>query len=196
MHRFVNVAAVLGLVLFAGNAHDGDNPVHDGPRDPGTASELTESPQEDLPGALLEHAAAALAVAIRESRTQALDRGVDPIPVRIRAALEPYFPAQILDKARWTMAGGISLDGLLKSWFYLDGAVTFGEVVAFSDAMEAQQDIELWAHELTHVVQYETRGIDTFASDYLRDFNGMESEASSNASRIMASIGTGKGSSP
>jgi hypothetical protein len=196
MHRFVNVAAVLGLVLFAGNAQDGDNPVHDGPRDSGTASELTESAQEDLPEALLEHAAAALAVAIRESRTQALDRGVDPIPVRIRAALEPYFPAQILDKARWTMAGGISLDGLLKSWFYLDGAVTFGEVVAFSDAMEAQQDIELWAHELTHVVQYETRGIDTFASDYLRDFNGMESEASSNASRIMASIGTGKGSSP
>jgi hypothetical protein len=94
------------------------------------------------------------------------------------------------------MAGGISLDGLLKSWFYLDGAVTFGEVVVFSDGTEAQEDIELWAHELTHVVQYETRGIDTFASDYLRDFNGMESEASSNASRIMASIGTEKGSSP
>jgi hypothetical protein len=145
---------------------------------------------------MLEHAAAALAVAIRESRMQALDRGVDPIPLRIRAALEPYFPAQILDKARWTMAGGIGLDGLLKNWFYLDGAVTLGEVIAFSDGVDAQEDIELWAHELTHVTQYEARGVDTFASDYLRDFNGMESEASSNASRIMASIGTGKGSSP
>ena len=118
-----------------------------------------------------------------------MDRGVDPIPTPIRTALESYFPAPILDKARWTMAGGVSLDGLLKDWFYLEGAVTLGEVIAFSDGTEAQ-DVELWAHELTHVTQYEELGIESFAAGYVRDFSSMERQASSNASRIMASIDT------
>jgi len=87
------------------------------------------------------------------------------------------------------MAGGISLDGMMKQWFYLDGAVTVGEVIAFSDATDAQEDLELWAHELTHVNQYEELGIEAFASEYVRDFSNMESQASRNASRIMASIG-------
>jgi hypothetical protein len=39
------------------------------------------------------------------------------------------------------------------------------------------------------VIQYEELGIDTFAFEYLRDFDNMERQASSNASRIMASIG-------
>jgi len=79
---------------------------------------------------------------------------------------------------------------MMKNWLYLEGAITLGEVIAFSDGMEAQEDVELWAHELTHVIQYEELGIETFAFEYLRDFSNLESQASSNASRIMASIGT------
>jgi hypothetical protein len=113
---------------------------------------------------------------------------VDSIPPQIRAALDPYFPAQILDKARWTTAGGLSVDGILTNWFALDGAVTLGEVIAFTDGAEAQEDVEVWAHELTHVIQYEELGIDTFAFEYLRDFGAIERQASSNASRIMAAV--------
>jgi hypothetical protein len=190
MHRFVKAAAALSFVLFAENAHDSEGTPRIEPLDRGAIPEVTENLPQDVREALLDRAAPALATAIRESRRQALDRGVDPVPPHIRAALEPYFPTQILDKAKWTTAGGISLDGMMKNWFYLEGAITLGEVIAFSDGMEAQEDVELWAHELTHVIQYEELGIETFAFEYLRDFSNLESQASSNASRIMASIGT------
>ena len=143
---------------------------------------------QDVREAILDRAGPALATAIRESRRQAVERGVDSIPPQIRAALDPYFPAQILDKAMWTTAGGISLDGLLTEWFALEGAITLGEVIAFSDGAQAQEDVELWAHELTHVVQYEELGIESFAYEYLRDFSNMEHQASSNASRVMAGV--------
>lgn len=193
MHRFLNAAAFIGFMLFAENAYDSERTTKIAQLDHGAAiPEVTENMPQEVQEALLDSAAQALATAIRESRRQALDRGADPIPPRIRVALEPYFATKILDKARWTMAGGISLDGMIKHWFYLDGAVTVGEVVAFSDATDAQEDLELWAHELTHVNQYEELGIEAFAFQYVRDFNNMESQASSNASRIVASIGATK----
>jgi Domain of unknown function (DUF4157) len=169
------------------DVHSGEDPQKE-PVDAGTIPEITEDLPPDVRETLLDRAALALATAIRESRRQALDRGTDSIPPRIRAELEPYFPAKVLDKARWTMAGGISLDGMLTSWFALEGAVTLGEVIAFSGNVQVSEDVELWAHELTHVMQYEQLGIDTFALEYLRDFSAMESEASGNASRIMADV--------
>ena len=192
MHRFLNAATFIGFVLSAENAYESERTPRIAPLDQGPIPEVTENMPQEVQEALLDSAAQALATAIRESRRQALDRGVDPIPPRIRAALEPYFATQILDKARWTMAGGISLDGMMKHWFYLDGAVTVGEVIAFSDATDAQEDVELWAHELTHVNQYEELGIEAFAFEYVRDFSNMESQARRNASRIMASIGATK----
>ena len=194
-------AAAFVLVLFAENiqaqgtgtatgshADRGESAVRIEPLDSSETPDVTENPPPDVAQALLERAAPALATTIRESRRQALARGVESIPPNIRAALEAYFPAQILDKAKWTMAGGISLDGMLVHWFYLEGAVTLGEVIAFTHGEEAQEDVELWAHELTHVMQYEQLGIDNFAVEYLDDFSRMENEASSNATRIMASV--------
>jgi len=181
MYKLLVAAAAVTFVFFSANAQQIE------PLDPRAIPDVTEHLPEGVRGALLEAAAAGLATAIRASRRQAVERGVDPIPPVIRAALDPYFPAQILDKARWTTAAGISLDGLLTNWFDLEGAVTLGEVIAFSDGAQVQ-DIELWAHELTHVVQYEELGIDTFALQYLQGFSAMENQASSNASRIKASI--------
>ena len=71
----------------------------------------------------------------------------------------------------------------------MEGAITLGEVIAFSDGMQAQ-DVEVWAHELTHVIQYEQLGIDTFAFEYSYDFTDLENQARDNASRTMASIAT------
>ena len=85
------------------------------------------------------------------------------------------------------MAGGISLDGALTEWFNMEGAITLGEIIAFSDGMQAQ-DVEVWSHELTHVTQYEQLGIDTFAFEYSSDFTVLEGQARDNASRTMASI--------
>src|SRR5688572_33231813 len=131
--------------------------------------EVIQNLPEDVREALLNATAPLLATAIRESRKQAIDRGVSPIPPHIRSTLQPYFPTAILDKARWTTAGGISLDGALAHWFNMEGAITLGEVIAFTDGMQAQ-DVEVWSHELTHVTQYEQLGIDTFAFEYSNDF--------------------------
>ena len=149
--------------------------------------EVIQGLPEDVREALLSVTAPLIATAIRESRQQAIDRGVSPIPPHIRATLQPYFPTAILDKARWTTAGGISLDGALTEWFNMEGAITLGEVIAFSDGMQAQ-DVEVWSHELTHVTQYEQLGIDTFAFEYSNDFTVLEGQARDNASRTMASI--------
>lgn len=142
---------------------------------------------KDVGQAMLNPAAPLLASAIRFSRGQALNRGVNSLPPHIMQALSPYFPQPILQKVRWTTADGVSIDGALKNWFNQEGAVTLDEVVVFSGENLAS-DIALWAHELTHVLQYSQMGVETFAFQYLIDWNGLEQQARDNSSRIMASI--------
>lgn len=151
---------------------------------------------KDLAQAALNPAAPALATAIRFSRSQALNRGVQPIPINIRNQLQPYFPPQILDKVRWTTAGGISIDGALKNWLNQEGAITLDEVVVFSDAQSANSDPALWAHELTHVLQYSQMGVETFAFYYSIDFNQFESQARDNSSRIVVSMNATRQGAP
>lgn len=151
---------------------------------------------KDVGQALLNPAAPVLATAIRFSRGQALNRGVQQMPSDIRQQLSPYFPSQILDKVRWTTANGISIDGALRNWFNQEGAITYDDVIVFAGDQQVR-DIELWAHELTHVLQYSQMGIETFAFQYTYDWTSLESQASSNASRIYASIGsTRQGNQP
>lgn len=149
--------------------------------------QMIQNLPQDVGQAMLNPAAPVLASAIRFSRGQALNRGTQPIPARIRQELAPYFPAQVLDKVRWTTAGGFGIDGVLKNWLNQEGAVTLDEVIVFSGADVAESS-ELWAHELTHVLQYAQLGVETFAFQYMYNFSDMESQARQNASRIMASI--------
>ena len=149
--------------------------------------QMIQNLPKDVGQALLNPAAPALATAIRFSRGQALNRGVQPIPASVRQELAPYFPAQLLDKVRWTTAGGISIDGALKNWFNQEGAVTLDEVIVFSSA-NLSTDLELWAHELTHVLQYSQLGVDTFAFQYTFNFEGFEAQARQNAGRIASSV--------
>ncbi|MAG79742.1 MAG: hypothetical protein CMN89_12270 [Sutterellaceae bacterium] len=163
------------------------------PPDLGAIPEMIQNLPKDVGQALLNPAAPIVATAIRFSRGQALNRGVQPIPTNIRQALSPYFPSQILDKARWTTAGGLGIDGALKNWLNQEGAITLDEVIAFTDVQQANNNVELWAHELTHVLQYAQMGVETFAFQYTYDWNGLESQARDNASRIMASINATQG---
>ncbi len=153
--------------------------------------QMIQNLPKDVGQALLNPAAPVVATAIRFSRAQALNRGVQSIPSSVRQELAPYFPPQILDKARWTTADGISIDGALKNWFNQEGAITYDEVIVFANA-QLTSNVELWAHELTHVLQYSQMGVETFAFQYTVDWNGLESQARSNASRIIASINSTK----
>lgn len=149
--------------------------------------EMVKNLPKDVGQALLNPASPVLAAAIRESRGQALRRGVQPVPAAVKKQLAPYFPPSILNNARWTTANGISIDGMLKNWFNQEGAVTFDDVIVFSDAA-LTNNIELWAHELTHVMQYGQLGIDTFAFQYSVNWNGLEGQARDNAGNIVRSI--------
>jgi len=149
--------------------------------------QMIQNLPKDVGQAMLNPAAPALATAIRFSRGQALNRGTQGIPTEIRQALTPYFPPGILDKVRWTTADGVSIDGALKNWFNQEGAVTLDDVIVFSSA-GLTSNVELWAHELTHVLQYSQLGVETFAFQYSVAFDGMEGQARQNASRIAASI--------
>lgn len=157
----------------------------------GAIPQMIQNLPKDVGQAMLNPAAPALATAIRFSRGQALNRGAQPIPAAVRQELSPYFPPQILDKVRWTTANGISIDGALKNLFNQEGAVTLDDVIVFSDA-NLTNDLELWAHELTHVLQYSQLGVETFAFQYTVGFDGMEAQARQNASRVASSINASK----
>jgi len=153
----------------------------------GTISFSTPQPQaipemlKNLPTDLLEFLnpyGRELAFMIREAKAQAL-HSAQPIPANIRALLVPFFPAYILDKARWTVydASRITLDSLILGTdcsdlnlpFGIDckmGAITFDNVIVFRGAAQGEQNYVSWAHELVHVSQYDSLGIDGFAYVY------------------------------
>ncbi|MCX8531135.1 eCIS core domain-containing protein [Chryseobacterium luquanense] len=142
---------------------------------------------KDVGQTLLNPAAPILASAIRFSKGQAQNRGTQPIPQNIKQQLSKYFPQHILESTSWTTANGISIDGMLKNWLNQEGAVTLDNVICFS-SVELTTNVELWAHELTHVLQYDQMGVETFAFVYSTNWNSLEGQANENASRIIQNI--------
>jgi Domain of unknown function (DUF4157) len=143
--------------------------------------------QRALPADLLDYAANALAALIDGARRQAIADGVRPIPPAVYRALLGYFPAALLQKCRFAVgnARALTLPGLAFS--YGDAtAMTLGDVVLFKNSRVAESGPKIWAHELTHVMQYQRWGIDGFADRYVRDSAAVEQEAIDNADRFAA----------
>jgi hypothetical protein len=143
--------------------------------------------QPRIEPSLLDYAAEALAQLLGTVRQQAIADGVRPIPARVYRGLLGYFPAALLQKARFAAghAEGISLPAL--AFTYGDAtAMTIGDVILFRDERSAQNDLKLWAHELTHMMQYQRWGMEGFASHYVRDSEAVEQEAYANADRFVA----------
>ena len=141
-------------------------------------------------------AAPVLAQTIRFSRAEALRQSPEAMPEDIRAALSPYFDDEILNRARWTLAGqDLGLGSLLARWYYDEGAITLRDVIVFSDAKVAR-NVWLWAHELAHVEQYRRMGLDGFALRYVTDWRLLEAQASSRAFAITADIRARRAAKP
>ena len=140
-----------------------------------------------IPPSLLDQGAKLLATLIQSAREAAIAGGVKPVPSQIYRALLGYFPDTILRKTRYASgnADAITIPGLAMSYGHAD-AVTLGDVILFRDARAAHTDAKLWAHELTHVMQYERWGIEGFAQHYLRDYEAVEREARDNADRYVS----------
>ncbi|MGE0420503.1 MAG: DUF4157 domain-containing protein [Acetobacteraceae bacterium] len=137
--------------------------------------------------ALTEYAAGLLARMVQSAREQAIADGVRPVPPAIYRGLLGFFPPALLQRARFASGRGSGVMTLPSLAFtYGDAAaVTLGDVVLFRDERAAQTDLKLWAHELTHVMQYQRLGMDGFAAAYVRDHAALEKEARETAVKFM-----------
>ena len=136
---------------------------------------------------LLDYAGSALGGLIDTARQQAIADGVRPIPAPISRALLGYFPSALLQRCRFAVGGVRALTLPALAFSYGDAtAITLGDVVLFKSDRVADSDLKLWAHELTHVMQYQRWGIDGFANRYVRDSHAVEQEAIDNANRFCA----------
>lgn len=147
----------------------------------GLPAPAKEQPSPDL----LAESGTLLARLVGAARQQAIAQGVRPIPVWIRHRLLGYFPASLLDRVRYCSGATspFSLPGL--AFGYGDArAMTLGEVVLFNSEATAQTDVRTWAHELTHVMQYQRWGLEGFADRYVRETAEVEQEAIDNANRF------------
>jgi hypothetical protein len=142
----------------------------------------------EVPQAVLDQAAGWLARAIETARVRAIADGVRPVPAGVQRGLSGYFPTSLLHRARYGVQQETRIFSLPNLAFgYGDAdAITLIDVVMFRDAGTASQDLVLWAHELTHVMQYERWGTLGFAERYVRDHEVVEREARENAARFRA----------
>ena len=140
--------------------------------EPSTATEESSDP------VLLQVGVPILRDWIVLSRDEAVATGVEVIPSAVRSALAGYVPDGILDRVRWRVGGGGQLSVQQNSFYFADTpAVTLDYVIVFRD-VEALENVELWVHELRHVIQFTEWGIEEFAARYLRDYEEIESDAS------------------
>ena len=154
----------------------------------GLAGILPARAETAITPALQDYAAGALGRLIEGARERTIADGVRPIPPGVQRALLGFFPSMLLQRTRYAIAAGsgaLSLPTLAFSYGDAD-AITLVDVVLFRNEHLAQTALTLWAHELTHVVQYQRWGTDGFASRYVRDREGVEQEARDNAARFQA----------
>ena len=117
-----------------------------------------------------------LANLIHQTRVDAIERGVQPIPSDFRTEFEQFIDPEILDSVRWRIDGETGILGNILFQSAAVRAVTVEDVIMFANAEEAA-NIKLWAHELHHVVQFRHWGVDGFAQRFLADHRSIEREA-------------------
>lgn len=135
---------------------------------------------------LRDYASRALASLLEAARAQAIADGVRPIPASVYRGLLGYFPPIVLQHVRFATGHSEGLNLPALAFTYGDAtAMTLADVILFRDERAAQTDLKLWAHELTHVMQYQRWGIDGFAAHYVQDSAAVEQEAYGNADRFV-----------
>lgn len=134
------------------------------------------------PGQVLgdvEHmASASLVFALQQARDEANTAGTQPIPLHVRAQLEPWYDFAVLDAARYRVGDPQQLSAANALLHNPDvNALTLIDTIIFRRAPDAEDNVALWAHELKHVQQYQELGVEEFARRYTRDFNALEGPA-------------------
>ncbi|MDX9873388.1 MAG: hypothetical protein RBS88_00640 [Spongiibacteraceae bacterium] len=125
-----------------------------------------------------------LTVALQRAYRQHI-AAAQPLPAEVRDFLAPLFPAEVLERARYTVSKDeITLPGVLnqgsKALFGQDHAVSIDHLIIFSrdPGLARASDAQWWAHELGHHLQYQRLGgIAGFAEAYVANFAALEAEA-------------------
>jgi hypothetical protein len=161
------------LSVFGATAALADDPLQLG-NDPAQDAAL----RSELSPAVVQTLTPLLSEWIVRSRNAAVAQGVAEIPPAIRKSLAGYVPDATLDRVRWRTGGGGTMSLQANVFAFGDvPAVTLDYVIVFSDEKAALSDPKLWAHELKHVMQFAAWGVAGFATRYLRDDEGVETEA-------------------
>ena len=140
---------------------------------------------EDKKGQSVLGSGAALALAIRLGRAEAVRSDVKPVPPELKRAFKKHYPDEVLDETRWTVANADSrLGRVLARWPVQEGAVTLGDIIVFK-TRSAAKNRRLFAHELVHVDQFRQLGIHGFARRYAENPDPIEREARTKARRVV-----------
>jgi hypothetical protein len=136
-------------------------------------------------------AASGLQAWIVQSRNTAATGDIRPIPLNIRAQLEPYYDIQVLDSARYKIGDDVELNAANTMLQNPDvDAVTLVDIIVFRNPDDALNNAALWAHELKHVQQYQQWGVREFATRYTRDYNAIEAPAYEIQARVARELKT------
>ncbi|MBF7730739.1 DUF4157 domain-containing protein [Pseudomonas sp. N040] len=123
-------------------------------------------------------AARGLQAWLENARSSAAAGRTYGIPLNIRAQLEPYYPIQVLDSARYQVGDAAQINAANSMLQNPDvNAVTLVDIIVFRHAEDALHNVALWAHELKHVQQYQEWGASGFATRYVRDYTQVEAPA-------------------
>ncbi|MDF9756542.1 hypothetical protein ACVWY1_001583 [Pseudomonas sp. TE6288] len=123
-------------------------------------------------------ATGSLVFALRQARDEATANGTQPIPLHIRAQLEPWYDFAVLDAARYRVGNEQQISAANALLQNPDvNAVTLIDTVIFRRPADAEDNVALWAHELKHVQQYQALGVEGFAQQYTRDYQALEGPA-------------------
>jgi hypothetical protein len=157
-----------------------------------------------IPRAPLDIAGGAAGQAIRYSRERARSTSA-PIPAWVRQLLAPFFSADVLANAQYTFEWGATANLTVQASALSSGdynAISLIDTIVFrnrtleGDSYSAGapfsveemnwSSIYLWAHELTHLEQYKSLGVEDFGKWVVKDYNGqLENPAQSNGHRIV-----------
>jgi hypothetical protein len=127
-----------------------------------------------------------LAAAIRAAIAQYKDIAL-PVPEDVKARLAPFYPAAVLNNARWVVGSiSITIPDLVnqarKEFQGVDNAVTVGNITVF--VRDPAGDLHWWAHEMQHQVQYSQWSVDKFAYNYVTSCHSIETEAENKAQQV------------
>lgn len=139
------------------------------------AQTTTLPPMLDL-NRIFDTLAHTLASAIQSARDETIKDGVLPIPPTMRKQLAAVFPIELLDRVRYHVGQEGSFAMQAFQYGHVQ-AVTLIDVIVFRSESDATTNDVMWAHELTHVRQYDHWGLEEFARRYAGDYKAVEDEA-------------------